>query len=110
MRADSMWVRRRLVSEESNGHLDGWTVARLEGLFRIWDRIESMHKVAYMRLLRVKGSSRPHGEEGIVQMEKRDNGGAMHIIKIGDIEGMVHMIPLETDRVWLVNNRIDFNT
>ena len=46
----------------------------------------------------------------MVRMEKREDGGAMHIIRIGDIEGMAYMIALETDRMWLVNNRIDFNT
>ena len=33
-----------------------------------------------------------------------------HIIRVKDIEGLAHLIPLEVGRVWLVNNRIDLTT
>ena len=33
-----------------------------------------------------------------------------HIIRVKDIEGLAHLIPLEAVRVWLVNNRIDLTT
>ncbi|KAF8454154.1 hypothetical protein BGX38DRAFT_1141130 [Terfezia claveryi] len=110
IRADWIWVRMRPRSQESSGQLDGHTVARLEGIFRIWNVVGRTYEVAYMRFLRVKGSSRPHSEEGIIRMEKREDEGAIHVIKISDIEGMAHLIPVEAERVWLVNNRIDFNT
>ncbi|KAF8448220.1 hypothetical protein BGX38DRAFT_1270432 [Terfezia claveryi] len=110
VRADWIWVRRRLRSWDSGGQLDGRTIARVEGLFKIWDRMQGTHEVAYVRLLRIKGSSRPHSKEGMIRMEKHEDDGAMQVIGISDIERMAHVILLEIDRVWLVNNRIDFNT
>jgi len=65
--------------------------------------------VAFVRLLWLKGSGRPHSEEGIIRMELIDSKSGFHFIRIADIEGMAHLIPLEKDRLWLVNNRIDFN-
>jgi len=62
-----------------------------------------------VRLLRVKGSRRPHSEEGMIGMEWIDGERGVHFIRISDMEGMAHLIPLEKDNVWLVNNRIDFN-
>ncbi|KAF8421858.1 hypothetical protein EV426DRAFT_517931, partial [Tirmania nivea] len=92
VRADWIWVRRRPWSQECSGQLDGHIVARLEGLFRIWNRmgmngIGTVHEVAYVRFLRVKGSSRPHGEEGMIRMEKREDEEALYVIKVSDIEG-----------------------
>jgi len=63
-----------------------------------------------VRLLRLKGSERPHSEEGIIRMELMDGERGFHVIRIADIGGMAHLIPLEKKGVWLVNNRIDFNT
>ena len=42
-------------------------------------------------------------------MEQREDGNSIHMIRIGDIEGMVHLIPLETKKIWLVNTRVDFS-
>ena len=46
----------------------------------------------------------------MVRVEQKEDGYGMHIIRIGDIEGMAHVIPLDPERLWLVNNRIDFRT
>jgi len=62
-----------------------------------------------VRLLRVKGSWRPHREEGMIRMEGIHGERGVHLIRIADMEGMAHLILLEEDKVWLVNNRIDFN-
>ena len=85
-------------------------VARLEGLFRVRGEMGSIHEVALMMLLRLRGSARPWGEEGMVRVEKRVDGFGIHIIRIGDMEGMAHVIPLDPVKLWLVNNRIDFNS
>jgi len=42
-------------------------------------------------------------------MEWIDGERGVHFIKISDMEGMAHLIPLEKDKVCLVNNRLDFN-
>ena len=45
----------------------------------------------------------------MIRVESRGEGEGFHIIHIGDMEGMAHLIPIGTG-VWLVNNRIDFST
>jgi len=72
--------------------------------------MHSLHEMALVRLLRVKGSRRPHSEEGMICMELIGGERGFHIIRIADIEGMAHLIPVEENQVWLVNNKIDFNT
>jgi len=62
-----------------------------------------------VRLLWLKGSGRPYSEEGIIHTELMDGEKGFHFIRIANIEGMAHLIPLDKDRLWLVNNRIDFN-
>ncbi|KAF8435198.1 hypothetical protein BGX38DRAFT_1275155 [Terfezia claveryi] len=99
VRADWIWVRRRPRSWDSGGQPDSRTVARVEGLFKIWDRMQGTHEVAYVRLLRIKGSSRPHSEEGMIRIEKREDDGAMQVIRISNIEEIAHVILLEIDRV-----------
>jgi hypothetical protein len=103
-------VRRRARCEEGNSKLDGRTVGKLQGLFRVWDGMQSVHEVALVRLLRVKGSRRPHSEKGMIRMEWIDGERGVHFVRISDMEGMAHLIPLDEGKVWLVNNRIDFNT
>jgi len=85
-------------------------VAKLRGLFRISDMLQSIHEVAFVRLLQVKGSRRPHNEEGMIQMEWMYRGKGVYFIRISHTEGMEYLIPLEKGKVWLVNARIDFNT
>jgi len=85
-------------------------VGKLHELFRIWDGMHSLHEVVLVRLLRVKGSRRPHSEEGMIRMELMGREWGFHIIRIADIEGIAHQIPVEENKLWLVNNRIDFNT
>ncbi|KAF8420324.1 hypothetical protein BGX38DRAFT_1147396 [Terfezia claveryi] len=94
------------LSGQHGSQLDSRTVARVEGLFKIWDKMQGTHEVAYVRLLRIKGSSRLHSEEGMIRMEKREDEGGMQVVGISDIEGMVHVIPLEIDRVWSQMYRI----
>jgi len=43
-------------------------------------------------------------------MEWIDGERGIHFIKISDMDGTRHLIPLKIDKVWLVNNRIDLNT
>jgi len=63
-----------------------------------------------VRLLRLKGSGRPHSVEGMIRMELMDWERGFHVIRIADIEGIAHVKPLDKNQVWLVNNRIDLNT
>jgi hypothetical protein len=109
-RADWVWVRLRARSDEGNGTLGGRTIGIVQGLFRVWDGMQRVHEVALVKLLRVKGSRRPHSKEGMIRMEWMEGSRGIHFIRTTDMEGMAHLIPLEKDKVWLVNNRIDFIT
>lgn len=111
-RADWIWVRRRQRSppELQMGQLDGRMVGRLEGLFSVQDHTHKIHDIALITLLRLRGPAKPSGEEGMIRMEHKEEAISMHVIRISDIEGMAHLIPLEDERLWLVNNRIDLNT
>ena len=60
--------------------------------------------MAFVRLLGLKSSGRPHSEEGMICMELMDGEQGFHVIRIVDIEGLTHLMLLEKNRVWLVNN------
>ena len=46
----------------------------------------------------------------MIRIECTGENQGFHIIRVKDIEGLAHLIPLEAVRVWLVNNRIDLTT
>ena len=89
------------------GQLDGRMVGRLERLFSVQDELSKVHQVALVELLRLRGPAKPGGEEGMIRVESREEGKGLHIVRVKDIEGMAHLIPVDEGRVWLVNNRID---
>ena len=107
-----MWVRQRECRpvELQFGQLDGKIVGRLEGLFSVKEATDKVHEVALVALLRLRGPAKPCRKEGMIRVEYREGREIMHIVRIGDIEGMTHLIPLYARRVWLVNNRIDLTT
>jgi len=92
------------------GQLDGKTVGRLEALFSVQDDMGKKHEVALMEIPRLRGPAKPGGEEGMMWMERCEEGKWTHVERIPDIEGMAHVIPLEKGKLWLVNNRIDLIT
>ncbi|KAF8427092.1 hypothetical protein BGX38DRAFT_1278843 [Terfezia claveryi] len=89
---------------------NGKIVGRLEGLLSVRDHVNRVYEVALVLLLQVRGSKKPGGDEGMVRMERGNTERKLHIVRIGDIEGMAHLIGLKEDSVWLMNNRIDMNT
>ena len=91
------------------GELDGWLMARPEGLFRVRGVMETIHEVALIMLLILQGSARLCGEEVMVRVKHRVDGFGIHITRIADIEGIAYITPLDPGRLWLVNNSIDFN-
>jgi len=109
-RADWVWVRQqeRAPEDRGIGQLDGRMVRRLGRLFRVHENIGRIHEIALVMLLRLCGSARLWKEEGMIQVAQRADGNSMYVIRIADIERMTHLILLETEKVWLVNNRIDF--
>ena len=58
-------------------------------------------------LLQLQRPMKQWREEGMIQVERREKCNDMFILRIKDIKGMVHLDAIETDKVWLVNDRID---
>ena len=75
--------------------LDGMIIGQVEGLFSIQDKMDRVHKVALVKLLRLRGPVTPWGEEGIICVECTKENQGFHIIRVKDIEGLAHLIPLE---------------
>jgi len=109
-RSDWVWVPYRGRTKVANAELDGKVVGKLEGLFRVRDRIDMMPEVALVSLLSLRSSSKPGGEEGMVRMEHGNAGRKLRIVPIRDIEGMAHLIGWKQDSLWLVKKRIDLNS
>ena len=72
--------------------------------------MDRVHEVALVKLLWLRGPAKLWGEEGMIHVECTEENQGFHIIRVKDIEGLAHLIPLEAGRVWLVNNRIDLTT
>ena len=87
------------MNERQNGELDGRTIGKLEGLFRVQNRTLGVYEIAYVRLLKLRGSRKPHGEEGMIRMEAPQGKPNTHVIRVTDIEGMAHVIELEKDKL-----------
>ena len=106
---DWVFVRRRPPAPDKiPGSLDGRVPAQLNSVFRLENPgARTFYDLAHISLLKVIGPQTPEGPEGMTRV-----GGPMknHVIKISDIEGMVHLIPIETEHLYLVNNRIDLHT
>ncbi|KAF8432169.1 hypothetical protein BGX38DRAFT_1263292 [Terfezia claveryi] len=80
------------------GQLDRRMVGQLEGLFSVHDETRKVYEVALVVLLRLRGPAKPSGEEGMIRVELREEWKRTHVIRIADIEGMAHLIPLETGK------------
>ena len=46
----------------------------------------------------------------MIRMERCEEGKRTHVVRIADIAGMAHVIPLKKRKLWLVNTRIDLIT
>ena len=62
-----------------------------------------------MTPLQFLGGATVQGVEGMPRVGLRTDIGGI-VVRIVMIEGMAHLIPLESEKSWLVNNRIDLET
>jgi len=109
-RHDWVFVRRRKANAATKvaGGLYGMIPAKLNALFKLRDiDANKTYLLAHISLLSVIGSPTPDGPEGMVRV-----GIPMknHVVRIGDIEGLAHLISINPDNWYLVNNRIDVHT
>jgi len=108
--SDWVWVRRHRVSENAgptalNRHMP----ARLDALYKLADKAGEIYRLAHVTMLQAIGEGKVQGLEWMLRVgwPTPDVGT---VVRIGQIEGMAHLIPLEPNKSWLVNNRIDLET
>ena len=67
-----------------------------------------LYKLAHVCTMEWVKNLIPHGLEGMSYVESRPMGEGEIVIWIRKIEGAVHLVPLEPDRKWVVNNHMDY--
>jgi hypothetical protein len=108
-RNDWVFVRRRKPSATKiEGALDGRIPAKLNALFKLRDLDTRItYRLAHITILSVIGSPTPDGPEGMVRV---GTPAKNHVVSIRHIEGMAHLVPINPENLYLVNNRIDLDT
>jgi len=114
-RRDTVWVRiesMRLRQTSVTGCLRGyhWLVAGfLNALFTLRGSNGELYKLAHVTMLEWAGNPTPHGPEGMSEVKEYLHGGGQTVVWLSAIEGAVHLIPLEPERNFIVNNRVDYH-
>jgi len=88
--------------------IDGRVPARLNALFKLRDlHANTSYRLAHVSLLSIIGSPTLDGLEGIVRV-----GLPMwrHVVAVANIEGMAHLVLVNLEELYLVNNWIDVHT
>jgi len=109
-RNDWVFIRRRKATAGTKvtGGLDGLIPAKLKALFKLRDiNANTSYRLAHISLLMVVGSPTPDGSEGMVRVGTPLKN---HVVRIGVIKEMAHLITINSDNLYLVNNRIDVHT
>ena len=112
-RADWVWLNRSLNSRNSTytpGGLNGRIPARLNCIFKV--KIpggDQIYRLVHVTLTSLVGPKTMSNEEGMIKVGLTEWAKNV-VVRASDIGGMVHLIPIEKDRLWLVNNRIDLHT
>ena len=68
-----------------------------------------IYKLAHVTMLEWFGNPIPHGPEGISYIESRPKGEGEIVVGIRNIEVAVHLVSLEPDWKWIVNNHVDYH-
>jgi len=79
---------------------------RLNALYKLEDKAGEVYRLAHITMLQAIGGGKVQGPEGILHVSwpTLDVGT---VVRIGQIEGIAYLIPLEPNESWLVKNRID---
>jgi len=83
-------------------------VVRLNTLFKLGFK-EEAYRLAHVTMLQCIGKAVAQGVEGMVRVGWQTAEQSL-VVRIGQVEGMAHLIPLEPGESWLVNNRIDLQS
>ena len=109
-RADWIWISyitRNRQAVHVLGGLNDLIPARLNCIFKIRvSRGEQVYRLVHITLMSVVGSRTMNNEEGMIRVRLSQPTRNV-VVRARDIRGMAHLVPVEPDEVWLVNNRID---
>ena len=84
--------------------------ARLNCIFKMRiTRGDLVYRLAHATLTTIVGGRRVKNDEGMFKVYMTDPPKNV-VVRVADIAGMAHLIPLEPDQVWYINNRIDLHT
>ena len=114
-RRDPAWVRvgsmslRRASDGGRSKCYRGRAMRFLNALFILQGTNQEVYKLSHVTLLDWLGNPTPHGLEGMSRVEGRTGGGGDCIVWLRAIEGAVHLIPLESERNWIVNHLVDYH-
>jgi hypothetical protein len=102
-RADWVWVRRKPVKSDKAkpGSLNGKIPGKLNALFKLRYAGQTI-RMAHISLTRSVSGPTPNGDEGMLKVKTYSGNNV--VVRITDIEGMAHLIPIDPE-LWLVNNR-----
>ena len=112
---DAVWVRIesiRLHPTSVTGYLKGYqglVMGFLNALFTLRGSNGKLYKLAHVTLLEWAGNPTPHGPEGMSGVKEFLHGGGQTVVWLRTIEGAAHLIPVEPEKNWIVNNRVDYH-
>ena len=100
--------RGKLRTNHIPGGLNGRLQRKLNALFKLrHEEANTSYRLAHISLLSVVGSATPDGSEGMVRVGK---GVTKHVVRVADMEGMAHLIPVNPEQLYLVNERVDVHS
>jgi len=106
-----VWVQvgsMSLLSRRSKGYW-GRVVGFLNALFTLQEMNWESFNLAHVTLLNWVGNATPHSSEGMSKVEGYARWGGQSIVWLSAIERAVHLMSLEPERNWIVNNRVDYH-
>lgn len=94
-------------AESTNWSYDGVVTRRALQCIK-WSHCGSWGGVS--NIIAVTRAREAMGGKDMIRVEQREEGKGLQVIWISDMEGMAHLLELEADKMWLVNNKIDLTT
>ena len=87
----------------------GRVIGFLNALFTLRAVNKEVYRLTHVTLLDWVGNSTPPGREGMSYVKEFTGRGGQSVVWLRAIEGAAHLMPLEPERKWIVNNRVDYN-
>jgi len=98
----------RVLSGWSKGY-QGRVIGFLNTLFIAQGMDQELFNLVHVTLLSWVGNLMLQGSKGMSRVEGYAVGGEQSIVWVSAIDRAVHLIPLEPERNWIVNNYVDYH-